>query len=112
MPDDLEGDPPQRSADDVAAEPMAPGPEQGHDRVLGRHWFIYPAFFDSSFVNTYFGVVERLFSPELIIVGGGVSKKSEKFFKYLRARAKVVPARLHNDAGIVGAALAWEQKEG
>jgi len=44
----------------------------------------------------------------LIILGGGVSKKSEKFLKYLRADAKVVPAKLHNDAGIVGAAMAWQ----
>jgi polyphosphate glucokinase len=59
-------------------------------------------------VNCYFEVVERLVSPDLIILGGGVSKKSEKFLKYLRADAKVVPAKLHNDAGIVGAAMAWQ----
>ena len=58
-------------------------------------------------VNTYLAVVERLFAPRLIIIGGGVSKKAEKFQKFLRARAPVVPARLNNDAGIVGAALAW-----
>ena len=60
-------------------------------------------------VNVYLAVMERLFSPDLIIIGGGVSKKSAKFMRYIRARARVVPARLHNDAGIVGAALAWEQ---
>ena len=60
-------------------------------------------------VNVYLAVMERLFSPDLIIIGGGVSKKSAKFMRYLRARAKVVTARLHNDAGIVGAALAWER---
>ena len=59
-------------------------------------------------VNVFLGVMERLFSPELIIIGGGVSKKSDKWFKYLKAHAKVVPARMHNEAGIVGAALAWE----
>ncbi len=59
-------------------------------------------------VNVYLGVVERLVSPELIIVGGGVSKKSDLWFKYLKTNAKVVPAKLHNDAGIVGAALAGE----
>jgi polyphosphate glucokinase len=58
-------------------------------------------------VNQYLAVVERLISPDLIILGGGVSKKSDKFQKYLRAQARVVPAKLHNDAGIVGAALAW-----
>ncbi len=60
-------------------------------------------------VNVYLAVMERLFSPDLIIIGGGVSKKSAKFMRFIRARARVVPARLHNDAGIVGAALAWAQ---
>ena len=63
-------------------------------------------------VNVFLAVVERLCSPELIIIGGGVSKKSDKWFKYLKAKARVVPAKLHNDAGIVGAALAWEQAGG
>jgi polyphosphate glucokinase len=59
-------------------------------------------------VNVFLKVAERLCSPELIIIGGGVSKKSDKWFKYLKAAARIVPARMHNDAGIVGAALAWE----
>jgi polyphosphate glucokinase len=63
-------------------------------------------------VNVYLGVMERLFSPELIIIGGGVSKKAEKWFRFLKAHARVVPARMQNDAGIVGAALAWEQAGG
>ncbi|AOS45031.1 Polyphosphate glucokinase [Lacunisphaera limnophila] len=60
-------------------------------------------------VNVYFATVERLFSPQLIIIGGGVSKKSDKFLKFIRAHARVVPARHQNDAGIVGAAMTWEQ---
>jgi len=59
-------------------------------------------------VNVYLAVMDRLFAPGLIIVGGGVSKKADKFMPYLRAQARVVPARMHNDAGIVGAALAWQ----
>lgn len=59
-------------------------------------------------VNVFLKVAERLSSPELIIIGGGVSKKSEKWFRYLKANARIVPARMHNDAGIVGAALGWE----
>ncbi len=59
-------------------------------------------------VNVFLRVVERLFSPELIIIGGGVSQDHRNWFRLLRTRAKVVPARLHNDAGIVGAALAAE----
>ena len=62
----------------------------------------------SARVNVYLAAMERVFSPELIIIGGGVSKKSEKWFKYLKTRARVVPAAMYNDAGIVGAALAWE----
>jgi len=60
-------------------------------------------------VNLYLAKMERIFSPELIIFGGGVSKKSDEFFKYLKTRARVVPAGMHNDAGIVGAALTWER---
>ena len=60
-------------------------------------------------VNLSLGAMERLLSPELIIVGGGVSKKSDKWFKYLKVNARLVPAKMLNDAGIVGAALAWEQ---
>lgn len=61
-------------------------------------------------VNVYLAVVERLFAPGLIIIGGGISKKPEKFMPYIKAKARVVPARLHNDAGIVGAALTWQQE--
>lgn len=57
-------------------------------------------------VNVCLQVVERLVSPDLIIIGGGVSQDHRAWFKYLRTAAKVVPAKLHNDAGIVGAALA------
>ncbi|MFZ5494536.1 MAG: polyphosphate--glucose phosphotransferase [Verrucomicrobiota bacterium] len=63
-------------------------------------------------VNVYLSVVERLFSPDLLILGGGVSKKAKKFLPFIRAQARVVPAQLHNDAGIVGAALAWSSGAG
>jgi polyphosphate glucokinase len=57
-------------------------------------------------VNEYLQYVEALFSPELFIIGGGVSKKPEKFFEYLDTRAELVAAELRNEAGIVGAAVA------
>jgi polyphosphate glucokinase len=57
-------------------------------------------------LNEYFGRLEYLFSPDLFIVGGGVSAKSEKFLPLLKTRAEIIPAQLLNDAGIVGAALA------
>lgn len=55
-------------------------------------------------LDEYFQHIEFLFSPQLIIVGGGVSKKSDKFLKYIKTKAKVVPAKLLNEAGIIGAA--------
>jgi polyphosphate glucokinase len=57
-------------------------------------------------LNEYFEVLEALLWPDLLIVGGGVSKKSERFFPLLRTRAELVAAKLLNEAGIVGAAVA------
>ena len=50
--------------------------------------------------------IDRVVWPRLILIGGGVSKKSDKFLPHLKPRARVVPAQLLNDAGIIGAALA------
>lgn len=57
-------------------------------------------------LNKYFQYIEGLFSPQLIIIGGGVSKKHKKFLKRVKTRAPVVPAKLRNEAGIIGAAVA------
>ncbi|MEV7418542.1 polyphosphate--glucose phosphotransferase [Streptomyces sp. NPDC089919] len=58
-------------------------------------------------VRRYLAHVEMLFSPELFIIGGGVSRKAEKFLPLLDGiRADIVPAQLQNNAGIVGAAMA------
>ncbi|MGV9774618.1 polyphosphate--glucose phosphotransferase [Streptosporangium sp. NPDC003464] len=57
-------------------------------------------------VEEYLRHVEALFSPSLIIIGGGVSKKSEKFLPKVEVRTPLVPATLQNEAGIVGAAMA------
>jgi polyphosphate glucokinase len=58
-------------------------------------------------VSEYLQHLEALLSPGLIIVGGGISKESEKWVPLLTGvQAKIVPAALHNDAGIVGAAMA------
>jgi polyphosphate glucokinase len=57
-------------------------------------------------LNEYLQRVEFLFSPDMFIIGGGVSKKAEKFLPLLETRAQIVPAQLLNDAGIVGAAMA------
>ncbi len=57
-------------------------------------------------VREYLELIERLFSPDLIIIGGGVSKKADRFLPAIDIRTPVVPAGLQNEAGIVGAALA------
>jgi len=58
-------------------------------------------------VNEYLERIEALVSPQLIIVGGGISKQSDKFLPLLTGlHARVVTAAMHNDAGITGAAMA------
>lgn len=58
-------------------------------------------------VQRYLQHVEMLFSPDLFIIGGGVSRKPEKFLPLIEGvRAEIVPAKLQNNAGIVGAAMA------
>jgi polyphosphate glucokinase len=57
-------------------------------------------------LNDLFTHLERVFSPSLIVIGGGVSKKYEKFSKHIDVSCPITPAALRNDAGIVGAAFA------
>ncbi len=56
-------------------------------------------------VNRYMTHLEALFWPDLIIVGGGASRKADKFLPLLTVRTPIVAAALQNDAGIVGAAV-------
>jgi len=56
-------------------------------------------------LTTYYRKLEQLFSPELFVVGGGVSKKADSFLPLLDIDTEIVPAELLNAAGIVGAAL-------
>jgi polyphosphate glucokinase len=56
-------------------------------------------------LTTYYRKLERLFSPELFVVGGGVSKKADKFLPLIDIETEIIPATLLNEAGIVGAAL-------
>jgi polyphosphate glucokinase len=63
-------------------------------------------------VQRYLRHVEMLLSPRLIIIGGGVSKKSDKFFPMIDIRTPMVPATLLNNAGIIGAAVTAEQAGG
>lgn len=56
-------------------------------------------------VGHYLRRLDSLLWPDLILIGGGVSKKAEKFLPLIQVRCPVKPAKLFNDAGIVGAAL-------
>jgi polyphosphate glucokinase len=59
-------------------------------------------------LDRYLLMMEKLFWPDLFIVGGGISKESEKFLPKLTIETPIVPAQLLNEAGIVGAALATQ----
>ena len=61
-------------------------------------------------LDEHLAAIDKLFSPNLIILGGGVSKGPERFIPRLTVRPRVVPARLRNDAGIVGAAMAAAER--
>ena len=63
-------------------------------------------------VQEYLRHVEMLLSPRLFIVGGGVSKKSDKWLPLIDIRTPIVPAALLNNAGIIGAAVTAEQAAG
>jgi polyphosphate glucokinase len=60
-------------------------------------------------LNEVLSHIEALVCPDLFIIGGGVSKKSDKFLPLLKTRADIVPAQLLNQAGIVGAAIAAQR---
>ncbi|GGR29671.1 polyphosphate glucokinase [Deinococcus ruber] len=62
--------------------------------------------------NAYLEQLEMLFSPDLFIIGGGISKKPEKWQPLLQIKTPIVPATLQNEAGIVGAALMASEKRG
>ena len=57
-------------------------------------------------ISEFLNEMEKLFSPDLFIIGGGISKKAEKFFPFLTTKTEViiVPAQMRNEAGIIGAA--------
>lgn len=57
-------------------------------------------------LQTYYATLEKLLWPDLFIVGGGISRKHDKFLPLLELRTPIVPAALRNEAGIIGAAMA------
>lgn len=56
-------------------------------------------------LQEFLGEMEKLFAPDVFIIGGGVSKQADLFFPYLKTRARLIPAHFLNQAGIIGAAL-------
>jgi len=61
-------------------------------------------------VQRYLAHVEKIFTPDLFVVGGGISRNSDKWVPLLSIRTPVKPAELLNNAGIVGAALAAHER--
>ncbi len=83
---------------DKEAEGWASDRARERDDLNWKQW--------SKRVSTYLQHLEVLFSPDLFIIGGGVSKKPDKWQDHLKlTRSELVPARLQNEAGIVGAAM-------
>ncbi|MFR0357993.1 polyphosphate--glucose phosphotransferase [Streptomyces sediminimaris] len=80
------------------AEKRASSKAKDDGELTWEHW--------AHRVQKYLAHVEMLFSPELIVIGGGVSRKSHKFLPFIEGiKAEMVPAQLQNNAGIVGAAM-------
>jgi polyphosphate glucokinase len=63
-------------------------------------------------LTTYFRTLEKLFSPDLIVVGGGVSKNARQFIPLIEIDTEIISATLRNTAGIVGAAALAADKQG
>lgn len=85
------------SHEDVVEQYMAGRIKKEH----GLKWFEY-----GERLNEFCLHIEHVFSPQLIIIGGGVSKKHKKFMSEDQLkRTRIVPAKLFNQAGIVGAAI-------
>jgi polyphosphate glucokinase len=96
---------------------LVPNTELGHMEIRGRaaerrsaaavrtrrglSWKAWATDLDE-----HLQAIDTLFSPDLMVLGGGVSKRSERFIPRLTVRPRIVPAALLNDAGIVGAAMA------
>jgi polyphosphate glucokinase len=102
---------------------MAPNTELGHIELKGMDAERYAA--DSvrereqltwkkwaRRVDRYLCAIHALLWPDLIVIGGGAAKKHERFLPLLTVDTEVVPARLRNEAGIVGAALAASMDAG
>lgn len=61
-------------------------------------------------LQEHLDMLELLISPDVFIIGGGVSKQSDQFFPFLKTRAVILPATLQNQAGLIGAAVYAAEK--
>ena len=61
--------------------------------------------------NGYLLHLETIFSPDLLVLGGGTSKKFDKFQEYITIKTKVIPAKHQNNAGMLGAAMYAEERD-
>jgi polyphosphate glucokinase len=99
---------------------LVPNSELGHLEIDGydaerraaqsakeREDLSYPQWAER--LQRYYSHVESIFWPDLFVVGGGISKSSDKFLPLLDLRTPIIPAKLRNNAGIVGAA--WLARE-
>ncbi len=95
---------------------LVPNTELGHFKINGKIAEHYASNFirkneELDWVewggrfNLYLQHLERLFSPDLIILGGGVSKKIDLFEEFLTIETKITPATFRNNAGTIGAAM-------
>lgn len=78
------------------AEQLAANVVRVRKRLSWKHW--------AEHLQVFYGTLEKLFSPTLFVVGGGVSKEYKNFLPLLTLRTPIVPAQHFNDAGILGAA--------
>lgn len=96
---------------------LVPNTELGHIEIEGhdaevrasdgarkRENMSWPRYAER--LEKYLTTIEDLLWPDLIVIGGGISKKSERFLPHLETRTRIVPAEMLNEAGIAGAALA------
>ena len=99
---------------------LVPNTELGHMEIRGKdaekrsasvqrvvRGITWPEW--AAFLDEHLRAIDRILWPDLIILGGGVSKNAHRFMDMLKVRPRLVPAHLRGDAGIVGAAL-WGAK--
>ncbi|MFM5952492.1 MAG: polyphosphate--glucose phosphotransferase [Micrococcales bacterium] len=95
---------------------LVPNTELGHIEIDGTDYETKAAYSAKERENLtwpdwakrlqiYYTKLEDLFTPDLFVVGGGVSKEHEDFLPLLKLRTEIVPAKLKNTAGIIGAAM-------